>query len=186
MIRCWLSRNILSIRIDENRPPPEWVCNHVHGCQECRGFYELAISLAEQLSSVAKTAKGPAPPFLQARIMSTLRASERREVGRTCGRFAWATALGLACLLTAGIVWLHPPPAPTKIANNPVATPVELAPKVNLPTVTQLDSWTKSLDTGLEQETQLVLLDARSAIDTLARSFVPEDFLASASESERR
>jgi hypothetical protein len=65
-------------------------------------------------------------------------------------------------------------------------TPTELALKVNLPSVAQLDHWTTRLDAPLEQETQLVLLDARTALDTLARSFVPEGFLATASDPERR
>ena len=186
MIRCWLSRNILSSQAGENKPPPDWVRDHVRRCQECRRFYESAVSLAEQLSCVPKSLKNAAPPLLRARIISILRGVQRPERARTGGEFAWVTALGLACLLTAGIVWLHPPTPSTKIANNPMTKPVELAPEVNLPTVTQLGSWTKSLDMGLEQETQLVLLDARAAIDTLARSFVPEDLLASANESERR
>jgi hypothetical protein len=185
MITCWLNRTILSSHIDGNTALPEWVNDHVRGCGKCRGFYESAMLLAQRLSSDVNTGREPAPPFLHAKIISTLRVTERREVQPGRGRLAWATALGLACLFAAGMLWLSQPRVPARIARSPVTSPTELALKVNLPSAAQLEGWTTSLDAPLEQETQLVLLDARTAIDTLARSFVPEDFLAASGKTER-
>src|SRR5579859_5260704 len=118
MITCWLSQTVLSSRIDENTAPPAWVSNHVHGCRECRSYYESAMSLAEQLSSSANMERKPAPPFLHAKIISTLRAAERPERQQGRGRLAWTAAVGLACLLTAGVVWLRQPPRPARVASN--------------------------------------------------------------------
>ena len=40
------------------------------------------------------------------------------------------------------------------------------------------EAWSLSLNQPLETELQLVMNDARSAIDSLAASFIPESFLA--------
>ena len=93
--------------------------------------------------------------------------------------------LGTACLIAAGIVWLRQPSAPHPSASGVTASPAELALNVNLPTVAQVDQWTKTLDAPLEEETKLVLIDAKAALVTLSSSFLPETLLTSSPETAR-
>ncbi len=185
MITCWLSRNIILSRVDTNTALPVWVGNHVRGCRNCQVVYDTATALAKQLSSPGNTPKGRVPPFLHSKIVSAVRAEATREVPSNRWRYAWATAIGTACLLIAGIVLLRQPPVPTGIATNSIAAPTEVAINVNLPTAAQVDQWAKTLDAPLEQETKLVLLDATAVINTLAKGFLPEDLLASSTEPAR-
>jgi hypothetical protein len=109
--------------------------------------------------------------------MSAIRAQDRliAEPQTSLGRLGWVVAVGTACLLLTFILLRHGPLAPAQ--RPPVATLVqpELAFSVNLPSTAQVDEWTTALDKPLENETQLVLNDAKTVIISLKNSFLPDN-----------
>jgi hypothetical protein len=186
MTTCWLCQRIVSSRIDANTALPKWALNHMQHCSACRESYESTIALAQQLSATANAQRLSPSPFLHGKIMSAVRSSQNAESQpEPSRRLAWAMAVGMMLLLAAGIVWLRHPPLTDENASKSPATAPQLALNVNLPSVAQVDQWTKTLDAPLEQETKLVFRDATVAIDTLARGFLPEDILASSTETAR-
>jgi hypothetical protein len=122
-------------------------------------------------------------PFLHGKIMKAIRSMETEDARPARSRLAWAVAIGTVCLVAAGTIWLRQPPLTDRIASQPAPAPAELALNVKLPSVDQLDQWTKSLDAPLEQETQLVLRDATAAIHTLAQGFLPAELLGPPAET---
>jgi hypothetical protein len=180
MTTCWLCQKTVSNRIDANRALPQWALNHIDHCPACRGAYESATAVALQLSSTANAQRLSLPPFLHGKIMSAVRSVENQP-RRT--RLGWAMAVGLMCLLAASMIWLRQSPLPDPNASKSTSAGAELALHVTLPSVAQVGQWTKTLDAPLEQETKLVLGDATAAINTLARGFLPEDLLASSTET---
>jgi hypothetical protein len=185
MITCWFCQRIVSIRLDANSALPEWVRNHIQRCPACRESYESATALIQQLSTTAKDQNRVASPFLHGRIMSAVRSLENVQVDAQRGRsrLGWGMAVGMVCLVATSMVWLRLPFQPDQSAPKSTASSAEPALNVKLPSVAQVDQWTKTLDAPLEQETKLVLRDATAAINTLARGFLPEDLLASSTEA---
>jgi hypothetical protein len=94
--------------------------------------------------------------------------------------------LAAACLLLAGIVWLRKPTVPGQNEFGLKSVPAGLALNVNVPSATQVGQWTKTFDGPLENETQLVLNDAKAAFDSLKNSLLPENLVASSPESSLR
>jgi len=181
MTTCWLCQKIVSIRIDAGRALPRWALSHIQNCPACAAANESATALARQLSSTANDHRRSASPFLHGKIMLAVRSLENAEPHPGRSRLGWAMAVGMICLLAASMVWLRYPPMPDQ--NVSKSPPAELALNVTLPSAAQVDQWTKTLDVPLEQETKLVLRDATVAINTLARGFLPEDLLASSTET---
>lgn len=185
MITCWLCQRIVSIRIDANSALPQWARAHMENCAACRDTCRSATALAQQLSSTANDQRRCAPRFLHGKIMSAVRARENAELQSGRARLGWAVAAGMACLLATSLIWLRQPPVSDHSGLNSIPSASVQALNVRLPSVDQMDQWTKSLDAPLEQETKLVLLDATKAVNTLARSFLPEDLVASSTEPGR-
>lgn len=184
MISCWCCRKIMSIRMDANKELPQWVRHHLRECPACRETHKSLTGLARLLCSTSHEQRRSASLFLHGKIMAAVR-SEGWPPPRPSRRLEWALALGTACLVAAGGVWLRHPPLPAQNALNPPSAPADLALNVKLPSATQVDQWTTTLDAPLEQETKLVLSDTATAINSLARGFLPEDFLTSSSGSAR-
>ncbi len=183
MITCWFCQRIVSLRVDSNSALPEWAHNHVQNCPACQESYKSAMALSRQLFSTARDQKRAASPFLHGKIMSAVRSAEHAGAHHGHRRLGWGMAVGTVCLLAASMVWLLLPSRPDQNLAKSAAPPAELALNVTLPSVAQVDQWTKTLDAPLEQETKLVLLDATAAINTLARGFLPENLLASSAEA---
>ena len=183
MITCWLCQKTVSSRIDANSVLPQWALNHLHHCPACRAAHESAMALAWQLSSAVDHHRRSASPFLHGKIMSAVRSMDKTEPQTGRSRLVWATAAGMMCLVAASMVWLRQPPLPDQNASKSTSAPAELALNMTLPSAAQVDQWTKTLDEPLEQETELVLRDATAAINILARGFLPEDLLASSTET---
>lgn len=184
MSTCWFCQRVVSIRLEANSVLPEWARKHIHHCPACRESYQSAKALIQQLSSTAKDQKRVASPFLHGRIMSSIRSLEnvQADAQRGQSRLGWGMAMGMVCLVVASTFWLRHPFRPGQSVPKPAASSAELALNVKLPSVAQMDQWTKTLDAPLEQETKLVLRDATAAINTLARGFLPEGLLASSTE----
>src|SRR5258706_431126 len=153
MITCWLFQRIVSSRVDANTVLPVWAQNHLHNCSACRGIYESARTLVQQLSASADAQRQSPGPFLHGKIMSEVRSQHNAEPQRGHWRLGWGMGLGTACLIAAVIVWLRQPPAPDPSASGSTSSYAELALNVNLPTVAQVDEWTKTPDAPLQEET---------------------------------
>lgn len=184
MITCWFCQRIVSIRFEANSGLPEWARKHIRHCPACRETCQSAKALIQQLSSTAKDQKRVTSPFLHRRIMSAIRPLENMQADtqRSRPRLGWAMATAMVCLAAASTLWLRVPFQPRQSAPKSAAASVGPALNMELPSVAQVDQWTKTLDAPLEQETRLVLSDATAAINTLARGFLPEDLLASSTE----
>ena len=116
-------------------------------------------------------------PFLHAKIMSAIRAeTEPALKPRPTRQFAAsAFILTTACvLLLAGIIWMRQPAITGQGPSAPAPALPDLAFNVALPSAAQVNQWTTALDAPLEKETQLVLNDAKNALNSLKNSFLPE------------
>jgi hypothetical protein len=187
MITCWLYQKIISSRVSARLALPDRARRHAQSCPTCRQYYESATALARQLSLGADNERRPPSPFLHGKIMSAIRAEENLNPQPARARLNWAIPVTAACLfLLAGIVWLLQPAAPSQNLSSSAAVPADQALNVTLPSAAQVGRWTKTLDAPLENETQLVLNDAKTVIHSLANSFLPDNFQASLLENAPR
>jgi hypothetical protein len=173
---CRLHQKIILSRLDENSALPRRAQRHLKSCPSCRQAFESARATGRALSVDSPENNLEPSPFLHGKIMSAVGA-ERGQSGRPRPDFArWALPIVAAtfCVIIAGTVWTRRTPAP---AGNPSAArwaPTEPALKMRLPNEAQMNQWSAALDAPLEQETQLVLNDAKAALDSLKNSFLPD------------
>ena len=179
MITCLFCQRTFSSCANVNTALPNWARNHLRDCAPCREYYEATTTLARQLSASAGQQRRSPSPFLHGKIMSTIRSQQNAESQPASGRWSLALGVGTVCLVVAAcIVWLQSPASDQNVAKS-ISAPAEIRLNVNLPSAAQVNQWTKNLDAPLEEEMNLVLSDANGALNTLARSFLPEDFLSS-------
>jgi len=183
MITCRRCQKILSQCLEAREALPDFARTHLHGCSGCRAYYEATTGLVRQMPGIAAQQAWSLSPFLHHKIMTSVRSQENADVQPGHARLSWAIMAGAACFAAAAIVWLRQSPAERQSESEVTSAQTEPALTVNLPSVAQVDQWTKSLDTPLERETQLVLSDANAAINTLARGLLPEDLLGSAAKT---
>ncbi len=176
MIKCWYHRHIISHSVDGNVPLSNATRAHVRNCRACREHHEAESEIARQLSAAAGAGDRQPSPFLQARIMSAI-AGEHSHAKRP--RLAWAlpAALLAACVLVAVILWMGTRHAPGGV-DHPVAVaeraPAETSLTVEWPKDLNLGEWTVKLDEPLQKEMNLVVNDTKTAMDSLARNFIPD------------
>jgi len=118
-------------------------------------------------------------PWLERRIIAELR-QEPTRAGMAARRFpsGWPIAATAACLLLGAFLWLQNRPVP----NLPVAqthlgsdaSGADLASLFELPKGADLSELSRKLNWPLETEMQLVVTDAKTAMNYLADSFLPE------------
>jgi hypothetical protein len=187
MITCWLYQKIISSRVSTRRALPDRARRHAQSCPTCRHSYESATAMARQLSLSADGERRSPSPFLHGKIMSAIRAEENLKPQPARARVNWAIPVAAACLfLLAGIVVMLQPAAPNQNVSRSAAVPAAAALKVTLPSAAQVGRWTTTLDAPLENETQLVLNDAKTVIHSLASSFLPDNLQASVLENAPR
>lgn len=187
MITCWLYRRFSSSAVDSNTPLPEWARQHAESCPACREYQEVALAMARRLAISAEAERRTPSPFLQGRIMAAIRAEEKVKTQPARANFGWGIAAATACLLfLTGFLVTRKPATPSQNGFRAQAASTELALNVSFPTAAQVELWTKSLDQPLETETQLVLNDAKAAINSLKSSFLPERLLAAVPERTMR
>jgi predicted anti-sigma-YlaC factor YlaD len=189
MIECRICRITIAGRTDAVDELPGWAQEHLKRCAACRAHYQAATTVPQLLSVGAKHQRHSPSPFLHGAIMATVRsqANSQRQPANT--RLVWALMAGAACLVMAVLAWVSQfssSPASEKSPPVTIANPGELAVDMTLPSAAQVEQWTRTLDTPLEHETQLVLSDATAAIDTLARNFLPQDLLRSSADNKER
>jgi hypothetical protein len=179
MIKCWHYRRIISSSVDANAALPHPAQNHIQTCPACREHHESETKIVRQLSSSAGAQQRSPSPFLHTRIMSSIAnsqpvAAERTQMPRWLG---WSFASVTACILLAGILWLHHRPSPdgsiVLLASRSAPISSEPALPVKLPDAMQVRAWTTKLDEPLENEMKLVVNDAKTAMNSLADNFLP-------------
>jgi len=141
------------------------------------------MALAQRLSASAGAERREPPPFLHGKIMSAVGSEGNAGRQPATARLGWAMAVGAACVLAVAIVSLRRPPAAHQSVLNPTPAPVQQVVNASLPAPAQMNQWLKTSEAPLENETQLVLDDAKTAMNTLAKSFLPDDLLASSAKN---
>jgi hypothetical protein len=187
---CWLYRTIASFRLDSGKPLPSRIENHLGHCPSCQRFYTGHQRIVKTLVQTAGQAHPEPSPFLHARIMRSIEESHRPQ--RASGMWwKWGIGLaGLAGLLLVLIVLQHnggdpEPPAtmagssrpdsPRVASEEPEGEPMPAqVPLINPESLVALG---RMLDQPLENELQLVVHDARTALRGLAQTFIPERVL---------
>lgn len=93
-------------------------------------------------------------------------------------------AVGVACVVATGIVWLHRLPEARQTVFKAVHPPAEQILAVSVPPPpARVDQWLKTSEAPLENETKLVIDDAKTAMNTLAKNFLPDDLLSSSAKN---
>ncbi len=173
---CWLHQKIISSRLDENSALPGRVQRHLKGCPSCRQAFESAMATVRALSVDSPEKNLEPSPFLHGKIMSVVWAERGQSARPRPGVARWALPIvaATACVIIAGTVWTRRPLAPVGNPSAAWSAPTELALKMKLPSEAQMNQWSTVLDAPLEHETQLVLNDAKAALDSLKNSFLPD------------
>jgi len=177
MIICRLYQTIASSHVDDGTRLPTWTQRHLNNCPRCREFYQSALAITKELSTRTEGDRRSPSPFLHAKVMSAIRseANAAFEPRPSRRRSAGVLVLGTACLLLlAGILWVRHPAITGQHPSTSTPAPADVAFNVQLPSAAQVNQWTTALDKPLEKETQLVLNDAKSALNSLKNSFLPE------------
>ena len=176
---CWFHKRILSRSLDANATPPTGTLQHLRHCATCSAFYEAQSRIVRELVAGAESCRLQSSPWLERRIIAELW-KEPDWAGRAARRFpsGWPIAATAACLLLGAFLWLHNRPVP----DQPVAqshpgsdaSAADLALLFELPNGADLSELSRKLNWPLETEMQLVVTDAKTAMNYLADSFLPE------------
>ena len=176
---CWFHKRILSRSLDANATPPTGTLQHLRHCATCSAFYEAQSRIVRELVAGAESCRLQSSPWLERQIIAELW-KEPDWAGRAARPFpsGWPIAATAACLLLGVFLWLHNRPVP----DQPVAqshpgsdaSAADLALLFELPNGADLSELSRKLNWPLETEMQLVVTDAKTAMDHLADSFLPE------------
>jgi len=176
---CWFHKRILSRSLDANATPPTGTLQHLRHCATCSAFYEAQSRIVRELVAGAESSRLQSSPWLERRIIAELR-QKPEGAGMAALRFpsGWPIAATAACLLLGAFLWLHNRPVP----DQPVAqshpgsdaSAADLALLFELPNGADLSELSRKLNWPLETEMQLVVTDAKTAMNYLADSFLPE------------
>jgi hypothetical protein len=178
MIVCWLYRRIISSRLDDRRSLSPWVQRHTHTCSRCLQFQHTTESIAEELQTTVASQRVQRP-FLHGKIMRAVGAESAAPRPAQPISLSWKSAALVGCLLAIGtLVWMRPSPSPHVPENTTASVTTDLELTVSLPTGKQVERWTANLDEPLHRETQLVLNDAKAALNSLKKNLLPEELLS--------
>ena len=176
---CWFHKRILSRSLDANATPPTGTLQHLRHCATCSAFCETQTRIVRELVAGAESCRLQSSPWLERQIIAELW-KEPDWAGRAARRFpsGWPIAATAACLLLGAFLWLHNRPVP----DQPVAqshpgsdaSAADLALLFELPNGADLSELSRKLNWPLETEMQLVVTDAKIAMNYLADSFLPE------------
>jgi hypothetical protein len=174
--------DMLSTFLNEpGEPLPGWVESHVGECNRCRAKRETELRLGRTLSG-RPTSLEPTP-FLHARIMRSIddldgettapvRASGMRWLG------GLATALGVVAISVTVFLNERSPETVTGVVTDRIADAAgEIFKTMPISQGRSVEEWTATFSQDpLEDEMQRALDDARAAVNSLADSFLPEQF----------
>jgi hypothetical protein len=172
---CWLYQTALAWSKDPQAPAAAWVKRHLRVCPRCRRFDEEHSRVAAALAASAQAQVTDPPPFLRARILSTLKAESSRSVEPIALRRWAGAALVSAFSLFIMIAFFVNRPGPHPARLNPAGSATEAWEQWKLRiSPDQLLAWTERVDQPLENELNSVASDAKSALASLAGNFLPE------------
>ena len=190
MITCWLTRREIARCVDDEQPVAATVRRHMHGCAQCDRYYQQQKALVSQLTHEAGHDVFQPSPFLRGKIVAAVRrAAESESEPTPKPRLAWASGLTLSVVAAVAIaipLGLREPTPPPRSAEL-ISKVIQLSGDEALEEATgqNLEGWTMTLNQPLESEIEYVMSDARSAIDSLAASFIPESLFAASSTMVR-
>jgi hypothetical protein len=176
---CWFHKRILSRSLDANATPPAGTLRHLRHCATCSAFCETQTRIVSELVAGAASCRLQSSPWLERRVIAELR-QEPEGTGMAARRFPsrWPIAAAAVCLLLGAFLWLKNRPVPDQpvAQSHPGAdaSAAELASLLELPKGTDLSELSRKLNWPLETEMQLVVTDAKTAMNYLADSFLPE------------
>ena len=182
---CWFHKRILSRSLDANATPPTGTLLHLRHCATCSAFVETQTRIVRELVAGAESSRVQSSPWLERRIIAELR-QEPEGAGKAARRFpsGWPIAATAACLLLGAFLWLQNRP----VLDRPVAqshagsdaSAADLALLFELPKRADLSELSRKLNWPLETEMRLVVTDAKTAMNYLANSILPEPLLQAA------
>ncbi len=169
--------------MDDGTTVSHKVQQHLQGCGACEHHYQLQQRLISQLSQQAPQDCFEPSPFLRGKIVAAVRqAAEGGPQTASAPRISWMGGLAFSSVAALAIAFgvMMNQPEPTPPSAELLTRVIQLSGDQVLEEATGQDfeAWSLSLNQPLETELQLVMNDARSAIDSLAASFIPESFLA--------
>jgi hypothetical protein len=176
---CWFHKRILSRSLDANATPPTGTLQHLRHCATCSEFCETQTRIVRELGAGAESCRLQSSPWLERRIIAEFR-QEPEEAGVAARRFPTASSIAAtaACLLLGAFLWLQnrPVPDPPAAQSHPGSetSVADLASLFKLPKGADLSELSQKLNWPLETEMQLVVTDAKTAMNYLADSFLPE------------
>jgi hypothetical protein len=176
---CWFHKRILSRSLDANATPPTRTLQHLRHCATCSAFYVAQSRIVRELVDGAESCRLQSSPWLERRIIAELQ-QKPEGAGMAARRFpsGWPIAATAACLLLGAFLWLQNRPVPDQpVAQShgrPDASATELASLFELPKEADLSELSRKLNWPLETEMEFVVTDAKTAMNYLADSFLPE------------
>ena len=178
---CRFFQARISWRIEAGESLTPRLQRHIAACADCRRYYAGQLALTNLLSAQATQNRPVLSPFLHGKILAALhRDNPQPEPAWPLPR--WATALA-AVIAIAG-VWLvlnqrtpRGSISPENMAHHSVNNDSPFGgrdllvaiPKLNLAVVSA------RLDQPFADEANAVIADAKSAVQMLARNFLPSD-----------
>ncbi len=191
MISCWLTRREIAQCVDDDRAPNTRAQIHLAQCSGCEQHYRLQQRLVSRLTREAHQDAMEPSPFLRGKIVAAVRraADAETELAPPAPRYGWLRGLALsgtaAVLIVIGIIQEQPDPNPPSAEL--LAKVIQMSSDDVLEEATgqDLEGWSKAINDPLESEIESVKADARSAIGTLAASFIPDSMLFVQSGSDR-
>ncbi len=188
MIHCWLYQKVGFWFREDSRSLPAPVQNHLKACASCRQHFAIHDALIHRLSAESAHAFRPGPPFLQEKIMASIRACKNSRNASEQARSGWLLpAAGLALLaLLVGLTLAKSPQSShnttmtttvtTPAANQTAPFPANTLASIVLPT-NSVAQWSALLDDPLQVEMASVIKDAKNAALVLAANFLPPNYL---------
>lgn len=188
MIHCWLYQKVGFWFHEDSRPLPAPVQSHRKVCASCRRHFAIHDALIHRLSAESAHAFRPGPPFLQEKIMASIRACKNSRNASEHARPGWllpAAGLAMLALLVTQTLTKSPRSshnsttaikATTPAANQTAPIPENTLAAIDLPT-NSVAQWSALLDDPLQTEMASVIKDAKNAALVLAANFLPPNYL---------
>jgi hypothetical protein len=184
MITCWIQRRRILAHLDRGGPLPEVLARHLADCPKCRAFHSGQVEMERRLSMAAPGLRKEPPPFLEGRILAALKSGTRMEAEGVGSSWPFLPRLAtgsVMALLVTGLIWLSWPESQAPLPEQETVAQMAPAPAASgqrMPDLPRLPELGGRFQDPLQQEMNLVMNDARSAADLLARNFIPKTFLA--------
>jgi hypothetical protein len=187
---CRYYRIRISHCLDNGQELPANVGKHIQECAECENVYRRGLQVADALSAQAFPFQQKEPsPFLRARVLARLddRPSESYS-GQHRASLWLAGAATVAVVVMASLWWprnsLETGPklagGNIGVVTAPAVSTTQEEQSVGGSAIRQL----ADLDQPLSREMESVVKDAKTAVQLLARNFVPDNVQISALDRE--